>query len=241
MAIGPKKTTTLLVIAVITSISFVGLLVWSKSGTDEAINSNPDEIAAGDIEASLEDIRRDLTKLERRTDQINTSQVETKREMLNTSSMLLDYMKSGSDLASSTAERSNRGNIRAVPSEQAMRPHEDNIDPFEKDLITVQNLDQFLDGEDRDVEWSRETESEITKSINDELSEATIMTSECRRTICRVEIAFPEDMPTESVVQLTHKITQTSPWNKSGGFVWMEGSEDRELVFYFSREGYGLP
>jgi hypothetical protein len=87
-----------------------------------------------------------------------------------------------------------------------------------------------------DVAWSAQAESSINETFHAyKIPGAILLDTECRRTVCRIEIAYEsEDQRDEVFVNLPHVI----PWSTSG--LMHFDPENQTVVFYAAREGMEL-
>jgi len=89
-----------------------------------------------------------------------------------------------------------------------------------------------------DPTWSAQAETAIAQSFlrhGKEIPEAVLLDTECRTTVCRMEVAFENDVTRNQVLlHLPHMI----PWN-SQGFLHVD-AQTKTVLFYVAREGERL-
>lgn len=113
---------------------------------------------------------------------------------------------------------------------------EENRVIMEEKIFTLENK---LVSEEQDIAWSTQVESQIVDAINAiESSTASVLTVECRSTLCKLEVTSGDMDSSEIRAELIPKIGHILPKGTMREVVQQDGQ--KKLEFYMAREGYKL-
>lgn len=122
------------------------------------------------------------------------------------------------------------------------RPTPEELDAKKKELTKAQLdvLEETINTEASDPEWSYNAETTIDRILQDkQFSGTRLLSLGCRTTLCRVELAFESQ---EAFDWTMRRLPKAIPWNQKGFFqVNMDQNNQYAGVFYYTREGYDLP
>jgi hypothetical protein len=100
------------------------------------------------------------------------------------------------------------------------------------------SLDERLAGQGVDAEWSRAMDERIADSFRaPALADIAVQRTECRSSLCRVDLKAPDLEARERLVQLFTHVMEPG----SQGFLLIESDDDLEVNLYMTRSGEALP
>jgi hypothetical protein len=220
------KKLALLVLSCIVVIGIlISLVIADGKNTSSASTIEYQSTSTSDSE---DEVNSELAMLGKQVEMIRKENQEIKQ-----------ILKSSKDTTADAESLERNTELHADDSERKDRySRPPNLGDAEMDRMYGAQLDRALFDEEIDKLWRLETERLIAGNITNNAPEGTsLLSSECKSTFCRIELAFRD---VDSRERFVLKSAMLPPWNTSA-FFWVKDPEDTEVVFYFSREGQSLP
>ncbi len=111
-------------------------------------------------------------------------------------------------------------------------------DPLEAAREISRDMGEYLKTEDRDGQWAGEMRQRFDGYfLPDRLPGVTLASSDCRATLCKLEVDLTDENAKESF-----DATMSALIDPEGeAFVHVEGEDDRHIEVYLARGGHTLP
>lgn len=132
--------------------------------------------------------------------------------------------------------------IERTPSQPLDAPLEERraaADRRSKEAIS--KLDGVLQAEDVDNSWLHDVQSKLQSVFQrDTLSGSTLATSDCRTSMCRIEITH--EAGTDAIEFQSEFVSETAELFPQGIFQQVTGPDGKQVTIgYFARDGHTLP
>lgn len=123
---------------------------------------------------------------------------------------------------------------RPSPVEESRKPEEDSMaaDPIAE---VVNRLNVLYDREAPDPAWAGKAQTRITERFAAAIESPTDITTNCKKTLCRITLQFADDLGRDAAVGAL-----SLPWDGQGIFQ-TDPNNELKVVMYAAREGYTLP
>lgn len=233
------------VVSVVAAVVGLGALAYLATGPQSSKN-NPEVSSKAD---QSQDDSSDFGRLREEVAGLkqilltNTAQPAVKDpdviQLKNEVALLHDKLEDLSDQLASTfgqarPERAAEKSLEGSPEERRAA-----ADQRAKEIIV--KLEGVLQKEDVDSSWVNDVQSKLQSVFrSDTLMGSSLSTSDCRTSLCRIEIAHG---PGVDVAEFQSEfVSETAELFPQGTFEQITGSDGNKItVGYFAREGHNLP
>jgi len=217
--------------------------VWNRAVSGSArLQATGSRVGPKDLEALKEKIKqlesgkrnleRESTKFQDELNLLRSQLAELRQSQKTRSSHRVPAVETGVE-AMGVAKGAD-----ASTDASELTPEDEIEQADEKMWAQADVIEDAIQMEDTDPEWSRAATNELDNAYRSEaMVGAELVSAECRTTLCRMELVLNGSKPAEETFR---SLIDLAPW-EGQGFVQMDDGEYAQAIVYFSREGYTLP